>query len=83
MDQQGRAVVRQAQAALDRPGEKKGNVQAGETLRGTGVTVRLREERPLPDLLISIIKASLQPEAGTSGNYPERHARTSSAREAL
>jgi len=50
---------------LERSGEKKGNVQVVKPLRGRGVDVRFREERPLPDFLISTIKASLQPEAGT------------------
>jgi len=49
---------------FDRPAEKKGNVQAVKPLRGKGVDVRFKEERPLPDFLISTIKASLQPEAG-------------------
>jgi uncharacterized protein (TIGR03545 family) len=50
---------------FDRPGEKKGNVQTVKPLRGRGVDVRFKEERPLPDFLISTIKASLQPDAGT------------------
>jgi len=49
---------------FDRPAEKKGKVETVKPLRGRGVDVRFREERPLPDLLISIIKASLQPESG-------------------
>ncbi len=50
---------------FERSGEKKGNVQTAKPLRGKGVDVRFKEERPLPDFLISTIKASLQPEAGT------------------
>ncbi|MEK6745291.1 MAG: TIGR03545 family protein [Nitrospirota bacterium] len=50
---------------FERSGEKKGNVQVVKPLRGRGVDVRFKEERPLPDLLIGTVKASLQPEAGT------------------
>jgi uncharacterized protein (TIGR03545 family) len=50
---------------FDRPGEKKGNVRTVKPLRGRGVDVRFKEVRPLPDFLISTIKASLQPDAGT------------------
>lgn len=50
---------------FDRPAEKKGNVQAVKPLRGKGMDVRFKEARPLPDFLITTIKASLQPEAGT------------------
>ena len=50
---------------FDRPAEKKGKTEIVKPLRGKGVDVRFREERPLPDFLISTIKASLQPEAGT------------------
>ncbi|MBS1192780.1 MAG: hypothetical protein H6Q97_759 [Nitrospirae bacterium] len=50
---------------FERSGEKKGNVQTAKPLRGKGVDVRFREERPLPDFLIGTVKASLQPEAGT------------------
>ena len=49
---------------FERSGEKKGNVQVAKPLRGRGVDVRFKEERPLPDFLIGTIKASLQPEAG-------------------
>ena len=50
---------------FERSGEKKGNVQAVKPLRGKGVDVRFKEERPLPDFLIGTVKASLQPGAGT------------------
>jgi uncharacterized protein (TIGR03545 family) len=50
---------------FERSGEKKGNVQTVKPLRRRGVDVRFREERPLPDFLISTINASLQPKAGT------------------
>ncbi|MHB8845551.1 MAG: TIGR03545 family protein [Nitrospirota bacterium] len=50
---------------LERSGEKKGNVETVKPVRGRGVDVRFREARPLPDFLISTVKASLQPEAGT------------------
>jgi uncharacterized protein (TIGR03545 family) len=50
---------------LERSGEKKGNVETVKPVRGRGVDVRFREERPLPYFLISIVKASLQPEAGS------------------
>jgi uncharacterized protein (TIGR03545 family) len=50
---------------FERSGEKKGNVQAVKPLRGRGVDVRFKEDRPLPDFLIGTVKASLQPEAGT------------------
>jgi uncharacterized protein (TIGR03545 family) len=50
---------------FDRPAEKKGKVEVVKPLRGRGVDVRFKEDRPLPDFLISAIKASLQPEAGT------------------
>jgi len=50
---------------FDRPAEKKGKVETVKPLRGRGVDVRFREARPLPDFLISTIKASLQPESGT------------------
>lgn len=46
-------------------GEKKGNVQTATPLRGTGVDVRFKEHRPLPDFLISAIKASVQPDSGS------------------
>ena len=50
---------------FERSGEKKGNVEAVKPLRGRGVDVRFREERPLPDFLITTVRASLQPESGT------------------
>jgi len=50
---------------LERSGEKKGNVETVKPVRGRGVDVRFREERPLPYFLISTVKASLQPEAGS------------------
>jgi uncharacterized protein (TIGR03545 family) len=50
---------------LERSGEKKGNVQTVKPVRGRGVDVRFKEERPLPDFLISTVKASLQPDAGS------------------
>jgi uncharacterized protein (TIGR03545 family) len=50
---------------LERSGEKKGNVETVKPVRGRGVDVRFREERPLPGFLISTVKASLQPEAGS------------------
>jgi uncharacterized protein (TIGR03545 family) len=50
---------------FERSGDKKGNVQTVKPLRGNGVDVRFKEDRPLPDFLIGVIKASLQPESGT------------------
>jgi len=50
---------------VQRSGEKKGQTQVVKPVRGRGVDVRFREQRPLPDFLISTIKASLRPEAGT------------------
>jgi uncharacterized protein (TIGR03545 family) len=50
---------------LERSGEKKGNVETVKPVRGRGVDVRFKEERPLPNFLISTVKASLQPEAGS------------------
>lgn len=50
---------------LERSGEKKGNVETVKPVRGRGVDVRFREARPLPDFLISTVKASLQPETGS------------------
>ena len=49
---------------FERSGEKKGNVRTVKPLRGRGVDVRFKEERPMPDFLIGTVKASLKPEAG-------------------
>jgi uncharacterized protein (TIGR03545 family) len=50
---------------FERSGSKKGDVEIEKPLRGRGVDVRFKEARPLPGFLISTVKASLQPEAGT------------------
>jgi uncharacterized protein (TIGR03545 family) len=46
-------------------GEKKGNAIVAKPLRARGVDVRFREDHPLPNLLVSLVKASLQPSSGT------------------
>ena len=46
-------------------GEKKGGSTVVKPLRARGVDVRFREERPLPGLLVAVVKASVQPSSGT------------------
>jgi uncharacterized protein (TIGR03545 family) len=45
--------------------EKKGNVIITKPVRRRGVDVRFRERSPLPDLLIRLVKASMDPPSGS------------------
>jgi uncharacterized protein (TIGR03545 family) len=47
--------------------EKKGRLAVVKPLRARGVDVRFHEERPVPGLLIALIKASVQPSTGVFG----------------
>lgn len=52
------------QPVLERPKEPAGKAQAVKPMRGRGMDVRFKEFHPLPDFLISTIKASARPAAG-------------------
>jgi uncharacterized protein (TIGR03545 family) len=52
------------QPLLERPKEPAGKVQAVKPIRGRGMDVRFKEHHPLPDFLISTVKASARPASG-------------------
>lgn len=52
------------QPLLERPREQAGKATAVKPIRGRGVDVRFKEHHPLPDFLISTIKASARPASG-------------------
>jgi uncharacterized protein (TIGR03545 family) len=50
--------------ARDKKDTKTGTASAVKPARAKGLDVRFREHSPRPDLLVSLVKASFQPEAG-------------------
>jgi len=64
MIQQGLDWYEKAQPLLQRSKEKKGGSEVVKPPRGQGVTVRFKEEAPLPDFLIRHISASVKIAAG-------------------
>jgi uncharacterized protein (TIGR03545 family) len=56
---------RRLEPLLNRPAEKKAEVEVVKPVRGAGVDVRFREQAPLPDLLIKKAIVSVELSAGT------------------